>query len=453
MTGIEQELYLRRQKIYPREVHGLFAYCRVAGAIGLLGIYFVIPWLSWGNRPAVLFDLPERKFFVFNFVFWPQDLYLLCALLVIAGFSLFFFTSLAGRLWCGYSCPQTVWTEVFLWIERKIEGNRMRQMRLDRASISFEKVWKKSFKHSLWIITSILTAITFVGYFTPISELAGNLLDFEAHPWAVFWIVFFTLATYVNAGWLREQVCLYMCPYARFQSAMFDSDTLIISYDDSRGEPRGSRSRKVDRHEAGLGDCINCTMCVQVCPTGIDIRDGLQYECIGCAACIDACDGIMEKMRYPKGLIRYTTENELRGKRSKIIRPRTAIYAAILSLTLVAAGYAITSRAFVDVNIIRDRNILYRETNDNRIENIYTLRILNKEERDRSYRVEVGGLQDFDILVEPKNIFVGAGAVSEFTVVLRAESNVAGSQEITFRVIAQDDPDTNSESIARFISP
>lgn len=453
MAAIEQELYQHRQKIYPREVHGLFAYCRVAGAIGLLGVYFFIPWVTWADRQAVLFDLPERKFFIFDFVFWPQELYLLCALLVIAGFSLFFFTSLAGRLWCGYSCPQTVWTELFLWIERKIEGSRMQQMRLDRASFSLEKLWKKSFKHGLWIVISFVTAITFVGYFTPIAGLAGDLLELQIHPWAAFWIAFFTLATYVNAGWLREQVCVYMCPYARFQSAMFDADTLIISYDETRGEPRGPRSRKLDRHDAGLGDCINCTMCVQVCPTGIDIRDGLQHECIGCAACIDACNGIMEKMRYPKGLIRYTTENELRGRRSKIIRPRTAIYAAVLFLTLAAVGYAIANRDFVDLNIMRDRNVLYRETGDGRIENVYTVRILNKEERAHSYRLEVDGLQEFNLLTEPEEIFVGAGAVSEFTVTLRTEAELSGSREIMFRVMAHDDSDIESESAARFIFP
>ena len=308
---IEQALYERRQKIYPRQVHGLFARLRLSGVVALMGIYYFTPWLMWDERQAILFDLPGRKFYIFGLIFWPQDLIYLSALLILAALSLFFFTALAGRLWCGYACPQTVWTEVFLWIERKIEGDRMRQIKLDKAPWNGSKLAIKGAKHGAWIALSLWTGYTFVGYFTPIRDLGVSLLTLGLGPWETFWVLFYGFATYGNAGWLREQVCIYMCPYARFQSAMFDKDTLIISYDTARGEPRGSRKRSVDPRQAGLGDCIDCTMCVQVCPTGIDIRNGLQYQCIGCAACVDACDDVMGRLGYEPGLVRYTASRRI----------------------------------------------------------------------------------------------------------------------------------------------
>ena len=382
---LEQALYEKRQKIYPREVHGLFARLRLSGVGALMGIFYLTPWIVWGDRQAVLFDLPGRKFYIFGLTFWPQDLIYLSALLILAALSLFFFTALAGRLWCGYACPQTVWTEVFLWIERKIEGDRMKQIKLDKAPWSKRKLAIKAAKHGSWIALSLWTGYTFTGYFTPIRELGVGIMHLNLGPWETFWVLFYGFATYGNAGWMREQVCIYMCPYARFQSAMFDKDTLIISYDEARGDPRGSRKRSADPSKLGLGDCIDCTMCVQVCPTGIDIRDGLQYQCIGCAACIDACDDVMDRMGYARGLVRYTTEHALEGGQTKIFRPRVLIYAGILLILLVTVVYSIAVRTPAKLDIIRDRNTLYRETSEGLIENVYTLRILNKDDETHAW--------------------------------------------------------------------
>ncbi len=453
MAEIDHQLYFQHEKIYPRAVRGKFAFFRVVGVAGLLGLYFIIPWLQIDGRPAVLFDLPSRKFFVFNVVIWPQELYFLAALLVILGVALFLFTALAGRLWCGYSCPQTVWTEVFLWIERRVEGDRSRQIRLDKSGPSIGKVWKKSIKHSAWIAVSLATAITFVGYFKPIVDLITELFILSLHPWPLFWVGFFTVATYMNAGWMREQVCLYMCPYARFQSAMFDPDTLIISYDEGRGEPRGGRKKGINYRAEGLGDCINCKMCVQVCPTGIDIRDGLQYECIGCAACIDACDGVMEKMDYPKGLIRYTTENLLNQRPSRVIRPRSVIYTLILSILIAGVAYAMISRDLTKVDIMRDRNVLYREVAGGVVENVYTARILNKDKADHSYQFEVTGIDVTELLVDMQQLVVPSGAVAEATLAVRANADFSGSRDISIQVYAQDDSDVSAESAAKFIAP
>ena len=291
-------LYRKEPKIYPRQVTGRFARLRVIAVWGLLGLFYLLPWLTIGGKQSVLFDLPARKFYIFGLTFWPQDFIFLTLMLIIAGLSLFFFTALAGRVWCGFACPQTVWTEAFLWIERKVEGDRMKQKKLDAAPMDARKFRIKATKQFLWLAFAAWTGFTFVGYFTPIVELGQRLAMFSLGPWETFWVIFYGFATYGNAGWMREQVCIYMCPYARFQSAMFDKDTLIISYDEGRGEPRGSRKRGTDLSQAGLGDCIDCTLCVQVCPTGIDIRAGLQYQCIGCAACVDVCDQIMDKMGY-----------------------------------------------------------------------------------------------------------------------------------------------------------
>ena len=299
--AVQESLYEKRQTIHPRHVTGLFATLRVLAVFSLLGIYYGLPWVQWDGRQAVLFDLPARKFYLFGLTLWPQDFIYLAALLIVAALSLFFFTAIAGRLWCGYACPQTVWTEVFMWIERKIEGERNQRIKLDKGPADKRKVLLKGLKHGIWIILSLWTGYTFVGYFTPIIDLGQTLVSFNTGPWETFWVLFYGFATYGNAGWMREQVCMYMCPYARFQSAMFDRNTLIISYDSARGEPRGGRKRSADPGTLGLGSCIDCKLCVQVCPTGIDIRDGLQYQCIGCAACIDACDDVMEKNVISQG--------------------------------------------------------------------------------------------------------------------------------------------------------
>ena len=311
--------------------------------------------MNWNGRQAILFDLPARQFHLFGLVMWPQDFIFLTLLLVIAGLTLFFSTAMAGRLWCGYACPQTVWTEVFLWMERAIEGDRARRLKLDRAPWSLDKLLRKGGKQVAWITFALWTGITFVGFFTPIRTLLPNAFAFQLGPWETFWSLFYGFATYGNAGYMREQVCKYMCPYARFQSAMFDKDTLVITYDAKRGEPRGSRPRGVDPRSRGQGDCIDCKACVQVCPTGIDIREGLQYECIACAACIDACDSVMDQVQSPRGLIRYTTQHALDGKATKLLRPRVIVYATILTVLCVVFVVALGMRKPLAMDVLRDR--------------------------------------------------------------------------------------------------
>ncbi len=455
VENIEQTLYAKREKIFPRQVHGLFARLRLLGITVLMGIYYGLPWVTLGDRQAVLFDLPARKFYIFALSFWPQDFIYLASLLIIAALALFFFTALAGRLWCGYACPQTVWTEVFLWIERKVEGNRAKQMKLDKSPWNRRKVLIRGTKHVLWIALSLWTGYTFVGYFTPIRELGHSVLNLSTGPWETFWLIFYGFATYGNAGWLREQVCIYMCPYARFQSAMFDKNTLIISYDIDRGEPRGSRKRGIDPKNAGLGDCIDCTLCVQVCPTGIDIRNGLQYECIGCSACIDACDEVMDKMDYPRGLVRYTTENAIEGKPARVLRPRVLMYAIILIGLLGAVGYSIAIRVPVGLDVIRDRNSLYRETVEGLVENVYTLKLLNMDDRDQRYRVSAFGLKDLTLKQDHASIEVPAGQVREFSARLQIDpvNLKQASNEVFFELVAIDNETLRVREPARFLGP
>ncbi len=451
----EQTLYAKHEKIYPREVHGGFARMRVTGVLVLLGIFYGMPLLSWDGHQAILFDLPARKFYFFNLTLWPQDFIYLAGLLIIAGLSLFFFTALAGRVWCGYACPQTVWTEAYLWIERKIEGSRRQQINRDEAPWDFSKIRIKATKHVAWILFSIWTGFTFVSYFTPVDELASRLIQLELGPWETFWILFYGFATYGNAGWMREQVCIYMCPYARFQSAMFDADTLIIAYDDQRGDPRGSRKRSADKQALGLGDCIDCTLCVQVCPTGIDIRDGLQYECIACSACIDACDDVMVKMNYEKGLIRYTTENAVQGNPNQILRPRILVYATILLVAFAAILFNLTQRVALKLDVIRDRNNLYRETSEGLIENVYTLKILNMDSLPHRYTLWTNGIPNLKLQTDSQVFQVESGSVSEFVVRLQADEAdlFARSTPVRFYLQAEDLNHLSVVEDARFLGP
>jgi cytochrome c oxidase accessory protein FixG len=451
----ESSSYVAQQKVYPRGITGRYARLRVLSAWILLGLFYAVPWLPWGERQAVLFDLPARKFYIFGLVLWPQDFIFLTGLLVIAAFSLFFFTALAGRLWCGYACPQTVWTEVFLWMERVTEGDRIDRIKLDRAPWrSAGKLARKASKQLLWVSFGLWTGLTFVGYFTPIQTLIAKLAAFSLGPWESFWALFYGFATYGNAGYLREQVCKYMCPYARFQSAMFDSDTLIITYDAERGEPRGARRRGTDPKSAGVGSCIDCTWCVQVCPTGIDIRKGLQIECIACAACIDACDAVMDKMGDARGLIRYTTQNALDHQPSRILRPRILFYGALLLLLVSAFTVALVFRKQVDVDVIRDRNSLYRLLDDGRVENVYTVKILNKTEAPHEFVVTVTGEGELSFDPLPARFAVASGEVFPATLrVRRPAYEPPGSQEIELAVTAEDAPHLRARSVARFLAP
>lgn len=397
VTPETKSLYVAREKIQVREVHGLFQKIRSYSLWGLMLLFFATSWLSWGDRQAILFDLSARQFHILGITFWPQDFFLLSGLLIIAAYGLFTITNLAGRVWCGYTCPQSSWSFVFMWIEEKTEGTRNKRMKMDKAPMSVEKFLRRGAKHTLWFLLALGTGITFVGYFSPVRDLVPNLLTFDLNSWEAFWIGFFTLATYLNAGWLREQVCIHMCPYARFQSVMFDQDTLIVSYDEKRGEGekgRGPRKKTADYKAEGLGDCIDCSLCVQVCPTGIDIRDGLQYQCIGCALCVDACDSIMDKMGYERGLVRYTTEHELQGGETHFMRPRLIGYATVLVLMISGLIYSMASRTACELDIIRDRGSLYNVTPNDTVENSYTLKLMNMSQGEITYNIKIEGLNN-----------------------------------------------------------
>ncbi len=454
-TPIEEELYKKREKIYTREVHGVFAALRIAAVVALLGLYYGLPWVNLGGNQAILFDLPARKFYIFGLTFWPQDFFLLSMLLIIAAISLFMFTALAGRLWCGYACPQTVWTEIYMWIERQVEGGSRKQKKRDQGPRNASFFAVKGAKHAAWLLFSLWTGFTFVGYFTPIHELWNSVLVWNLGPWETFWIFFYGFATYGNAGFMREQVCIYMCPYARFQSAMFDHDTLIISYDDKRGDPRGSRKRGTPSADAGLGDCIDCGLCVQVCPVGIDIREGLQYQCIGCAACIDVCDDVMDKMGYPKGLVKYTTENAIEGKPTRVIRPRIMVYVAILSFVTAGLMYALLTRIPLEVDIIRDRNVLYTETDDGLIQNVYNLKVINMDRQRHSYSLSVSGMEGIRVIGQTSDIEIESGAVADLP--LRIEIDPvelkSSSSEIMFHIESAITPEISIEEHARFLGP
>jgi len=505
----EVGLYVSERKVYPREQDGRFQRLRKAAVIWLLGMYYGFAWLQWDDRQAVLFDLPARKFYVFGLSFWPQDFFYLALLLIMAGLTLFFFTALAGRLWCGYACPQTVWTEVFIWMERWTEGDRNKRMKLDAAPWSRDKVLRKGAKHFLWLAFALWTGFTFVGYFTPIRDLAARLSPFEWGGWEVFWVLFYSLATWGNAGVLREQVCKYMCPYARFQSAMFDRNTLIIAYDPMRGEPRGARRKNqlasvlerargllgmdvatssvvhAAQHRSAadlkmgarattglvvdaqvglppppvvntpedLGDCIDCTICVQVCPTGIDIRNGLQYECIACGACVDACDSVMDKMGYPRGLIRNTTQNALDGEPSKILRPRILVYGTVLLCLFLGSALGIATRTPLLVDAMRDRNALYRVAQDGGIENAYLLRIVNKDTKPHVFTIRVEGAPGIRLVESGASHPAAAEEVLTVPLTLAAPAGLAkGRVDVRFVVTTQDGA-IEVEEETRFFGP
>lgn len=448
------DLYQSHEKIYVRRIKGFFRSLRFFGGLFLFSLYFGIAWLNIDGRQAVLFDLPARKFHIFGLTFWPQDFMLLSWALIIAAFSLFLITVYAGRIWCGYTCPQSAWTWIYLWLEEKTEGQRNRRIKLDQQPMSLDKFLRKTAKHISWLIVAFWTGITFVGYFTPIRELVPEFLSFNVGGWALFWTMFFTLATYGNAGWLREQVCIYMCPYARFQSVMFDKDTMIVSYDLRRGEPRGSRKRGIDPRAEGLGDCIDCDLCVQVCPTGIDIRDGLQYECIGCAACVDACDSVMEKMNYEPGLIRYTTEHNLAGEKTRLVRPRLIGYATMLLIMVSLFSYTILSRIPLELDIIRDRGALHRITSDGLVENTYELKIMNMAEAGHRYTLIVEGIDGLTVLGADR-IELDPGESRALPIRLETEpSNLSlPANTIFFTLTSLDDESITVTEESRFFGP
>ncbi|MGB0467704.1 MAG: cytochrome c oxidase accessory protein CcoG [Pontibacterium sp.] len=448
------DLYAKREHIYVKFYKGFFKNLRTISSTIMLLMFYTFSFIQWDGRQAVLFDLPNRQFHVFGMTFWPQDFMLLSWLLIILAFVLFFVTVFAGRLWCGYSCPQFVWTWFFIWAERFTEGDRNARMRLDKAPWSKNKLARKTAKHTIWLTIAITSAVAFMGYFTPIRELIPAVFSFDLGPWETWWIGFIAVATYGNAGWLREQVCIYMCPYARFQSVMFDEDTLIISYDEARGESRGKRKKTADYKAEGLGDCIDCNACVHVCPVGIDIRDGLQYECVACGACVDACDSMMDRMGYERGLVRYTTEHSLEGKETHLIRPRLIGYFVALLAMFIAFGYTVMNRIPLEVDILRDRGQLYVENAEGKIENVYTLKIANKEQVDHQYRVSILGLEGLELMGE--TLFtIKSGELLDHPVRLQIDPKYLSkpNYDIKFKVQALDAETIVVEEENRFIGP
>ncbi|RBP50697.1 cytochrome c oxidase accessory protein CcoG [Arenicella xantha] len=463
---VEVGLYEKSDKIYPREAKGKFQNFRVFSVYALLGLYYVLPWINWGERQAVLFDLPARKFHIFFLTFWPQDFFFLTLLLILAGLSLFFFTAIAGRVWCGFACPQTVWTEAFVWMERWVEGTRAQQIKLAAAPWTFNKIRKRVTKQVLWITFALFTGLTFVGYFQSIDQLFVDFFNFNIGGWSLFWVLFYGFATYGNAGFMREQVCKYMCPYARFQSAMFDRDTLIVAYDQKRGEPRSrGKKRKDAAEDAPAGDCIDCGICVQVCPTGIDIRDGLQYECIACAACIDGCDEVMERIGLPTGLIKYSTESQDSGDKKTLLqtvfRPRVLIYGTLLSIVFIGFITALAMRSTLQVDVLRDRNAFYRWADNGEIENTYQIRVMNKSQFEQHYKVGVTGLDNADVrwakaLEDGQSRAVAAGEIGEFTAIVSLPANAdhrrSQSVKLTFAETEGEKPSSITEE-SRFWGP
>ena len=460
-------LYEAAVKIYPRRASGRYARLRVLAMLALLGFYYLAPWITIEGTPLVLFDLPARRFHVLGLTLVPQDLFLLTGLLLVAALTLFFFTNLAGRLWCGFACPQTVWTEAFLWIEHFTEGDRYKRIKLDRAPWSAEKALRKGGKHVLWLLFALYTGLSFVAYFVPARELFPAAARLDLGGWPLFWALFYGFATWGNAGFMREQVCKYMCPYARFQSAMFDADTLIIGYDAARGEPRKRAAKKAGpaallageveeiRRPAAAGDCIDCSLCVQVCPMGIDIRDGLQYECIACAACVDACDGVMDNIGKPRGLVRYTSERHEQGGGYRLLRPRALGYGAVWAAACAGLVLAILLRAPLEFDVIRDRHSLFRELPDGAIENIYLVKVANKDGRAHEFELRARLDSGAELDTEPDEITLAAGESRAVTISVRTDRDDPRPPPISparFTLRAEDDPTLATSRTTRFLA-
>lgn len=456
VEAVPISLYVSQPKIYPRSVTGRYARIRWLMVWLTQLVFYGMPWLTWNGRQAILFDLADRRFYILGLVLHPQDFIYLAALLVISALSLFFFTALAGRLWCGYACPQTVYTEIFLWIERRVEGDRQARMRLDAQPWGANKLARKAGKQALWLAVAAVTGFSFVGYFTPIRTLGAECLAGALSGWEWFWVLFYGLATYGNAGYMREQICKYMCPYARFQSALIDMDSLVIAYDERRGEPRGARARKADLNTLGLGSCIDCTLCVQVCPTGIDIRKGLQNECIGCAACIDVCDTVMDKMGYDKGLIRYSTGRAMQQSLTpkeiarRTWRPRVLVYGALLLGLGIAFIWNLAHRHTFAVNIIRDRGALARMVGRGDVENVYRLQVMNRSEQAHHYTLSVAKPAGL-VIDEGREIDVSPTDIGTLPVRLRLPAEqVAHAPAVVhvhLRIESHDDMPARTESI------
>lgn len=445
------ELYRQKGKIHPRAVAGRFNTLRWGMVWTTQIVFYGSCWLNWDDRQAVLFDIAHEKFYLFGWVLWPQDALLLALLLIAAATALFLVTALAGRLFCGFVCPQTVYTAIFTWIEARIEGDHLARLRLDAEPYGPRKLARRAAKHGIWLLVSAWTSITFVGYFTPIGELLGSLSMAKTGPWENFWLLFYALFTYVQAGLARDAVCQHMCPYSRFQGVMLDAMTRSVAYDASRGEPRSARRSGT----IGSGDCVDCGICVEVCPSGIDIRDGLQYQCINCGLCADACDDVMVKVGAPKGLIRFAAELELVGHTlpAPYRRPRVAIYGVSLLLLLAAGGWIVTQRNLLLVNVLRDRGVMMRET-ETGIENVYTLRLMNLAQTADDFEISVFGIPGLRIVGERTHT-VAAGSVHSVLLTLMVPEGASGGgmQPIRFDVRSRRNPDARRIEQSTFALP
>jgi cytochrome c oxidase accessory protein FixG len=421
------ESWTPTDKIHARSTKGLFSQWRWAFVWLTQAVFYGVPWLTWNARQAVLFDLDAKRFYLFGAVLFPQDLIYLAALLVVSALLLFFATAVVGRVWCGFACPQTVYTSIFMWIENRFEGSHQNRKRLDHVGWGAEKLLRRGGKHMAWMIFGLWTGFTFVGYFSAIRPLTGDALSLTVGPWTTFWILFYGLFTYLNAGLVREKVCLHMCPYGRFQGSLMDERTLNVAYDHQRGEPRRGTFED-DHRDAKDGHCIDCTLCVQVCPTGIDIRNGLQAACIGCGLCIDACDDVMTKVLAPKGLIRMASLHELSDAHTsqrpfiqRVLRTRVWVYGSLLILVIAATSTAFSTRPEVRMNVIRDRSVMTRQVEQGAAENVYTLQLMNASDHEKTVVVDVQP-SHLVSLTKPAASVLGPAQATSLTVTVRMPS-------------------------------
>lgn len=456
-------LYESEEKVYIRKVTGFFQSVRRYTGLPLMLGFLLMPWFVIDDRPAIYFDLAQRQFNILWITFGPQDGLLLAFLLIISAFALFTVTAFLGRVWCGFTCPQTVWTLMFIWAERVCEGDRNKRIKLDKSDWNVEKITRKSSKYILWFVIAFVTGATFVGYFYPIRELLvgfvpsyndSGLLVFGTPVSAIFWTLFFTGMTYMNAGFLREQVCKYMCPYARFQSVMYDEDTLAVHYDAVRGESRGPRKADEDYKASGKGDCVDCSWCVQVCPVDIDIRDGLQYECINCGLCVDACNTVMDKVGYDRGLIRFTSEDQLKTGQTHFFRWRIVAFIGVLLVMCSAFTYHLTQREPVTVDIDRDRGArMFRVIND-RVQNVYTVKVHNMDRVEHTFDLDVKGPHDF-VVKRYRALPIEKNEIFSFPVRIEVDKNALTSKktEIEITIISREDTSIIAKEKTTFIGP
>lgn len=444
--------YKSESPVYVRKQKGRYQKIRKLTGIIFVMIFILLPWINYQGNQAVLLDIGKQQFHIFSQTFFPQDFTLLAGLLIVSCYLLFFVTTWLGRIWCGYVCPQTVWTFSFIWVEELLEGSRNQRIKRDKQPKTLDTVARKSAKHLLWGLMAFLTATTFMSYFLPTRELYLDLIQFNWDSLTTFWVLFFAICTYGNAGWLREKMCIYMCPYSRFQSAMFDKNTLLVAYDKLRGENRGRRKRKQDPKELGLGDCVDCNLCVEVCPVGIDIRNGLQYECINCGACADACDQTMSQFNYAKGLISYTSENALFGKKAKLLRSKIIGYGVLSILAMAFMVYTIQVRVPIEFSVLRDRAALYQLDFEDNVTNSYLLKITNKSQIDRHFNVNV--LDNKVSLSADKDILIKAGEIANVPVHLTmAADDIKGRvSEVSLEVSVSDKPEVKAVTETKFFS-